>query len=365
MEYFEDISEIRLDEFRMVDRLNDRCVDGDIQNASETIGLSLDIENNGVLIPLIFARNSDTELELISGRRRLTAIANLNAKLEDEEKPLITTIPAKIIKKEIPTAQRFAIAHGENNNKEKQSPNARAEAMFLALFYLVHEKYDNTQINISDMNKAKDAFLKDIRGLVSDIDHSRTSINETQMNISRVAIEVAEMFCTEKTKMLRSIALYKLDSVEKLLVAKCGLGPKVLQVCKKTRLKKALQAIKEIYPKRAITNMQRYEVVKQNAQIFDVKLSEFYDIENIDERFSENLVRNIEIEKLKEWGESLVFHLCKILEEKVYEYKQEKKNDQAKAITKSIVKKAKSLNLSELEEILFLIEAKLKSKRGY
>lgn len=103
-------------------------------------------------MPLIFARNSYTELELISGRRRLTAIANLNAKLEDEEKPLITTI------KEIPTAKRFAIAHGENNNKEKQSPSARAEAMFLTLFYLVHEKYDDTQINISDINKAKDFF---------------------------------------------------------------------------------------------------------------------------------------------------------------------------------------------------------------
>lgn len=71
------------------------------------------------------------------------------------------------------------------------------------------------------------------------------------------------------------------------------------------------------------------------------------------------------IEKLKELGKSLVFHLCKILEEKFYEYKQEKKNDQTNAITKNIVKKAKSLNLNELEEILFLIEAKLKSKRGY
>lgn len=97
------------------------------------------------------------------------------------------------------------------------------------------------------------------------------------MKISRVAIEVAEMFCTEKTRILRSIALYKLDSVEKLLVAKCCLEPKVLQVCKNTRLKKVLQAIKEIYPKRAITNLQRYEVVKQNAELFGVKLSEFYD----------------------------------------------------------------------------------------
>lgn len=40
MEYFEDISEIRLDEFRIVDRLNDRCIDGDIECTSETISLS-------------------------------------------------------------------------------------------------------------------------------------------------------------------------------------------------------------------------------------------------------------------------------------------------------------------------------------
>ena len=68
MDFYEEISSIDPNEYEIRDNLDDRSIDGDLENSKDFLSLIKDIESNGIVVPLIFARKGERELELIKSR---------------------------------------------------------------------------------------------------------------------------------------------------------------------------------------------------------------------------------------------------------------------------------------------------------
>jgi len=60
MDFYEEISSIDPNEYEIRDNLDDRSIDGDLENSEDFLSLVKDIEANGIVVPLIFARKGES-----------------------------------------------------------------------------------------------------------------------------------------------------------------------------------------------------------------------------------------------------------------------------------------------------------------
>ena len=246
MDLYEEINSIDLNEYEIRDNLDDRSIDGNIENSADFLSLLKDIESNGILVPLIFARKGEKELELISGRRRLEAVRALNNALRSEDKPTIQIIPAKIIKEDVPDSIIYQIAYSENSLRKDLSQSAKVEAMFLPLFNACNSDFAKAKSKqeLSKRNFAMEGFLKELKTLAIKINNNRNSITLRDNSIIEELKKLAIIFNNMSyLKMLNSIVNYKLTIVEKRLITHYGLDLKDLLLCKKTKHNSSLNKI--------------------------------------------------------------------------------------------------------------------------
>ena len=225
MDFYEEISSIDPNEYEIRDNLDDRSIDGDLENSEDFLSLVKDIEANGIVVPLIFARKGERELELISGRRRLAALRALNNALRSEDKPPLQTIPVKIIKKDVPDSKIYQIAYSENALRKDLSPSARVEAMFLPLFNACNSDFAKAKSKneLSRRNFAMEGFLEELKTLAKKISNSRSNITPRENFIIEELKNLAGIFNNMPyLRMLNSITKYKLTVVEKRLILTMG-----------------------------------------------------------------------------------------------------------------------------------------------
>lgn len=362
MDLYEEINSIDLNEYEIRDNLDDRSIDGNIENSADFLSLLKDIESNGILVPLIFARKGEKELELISGRRRLEAVRALNNALRIEDKPTIQIIPAKIIKEDVPDSIIYQIAYSENSLRKDLSQSAKVEAMFLPLFNACNSDFAKAKSKqeLSKRNFAMEAFLKELKTLAKKINNNRNSITLRDNSIIEELKKLAIIFNNMSyLKMLNSIVNYKLTIVEKRLITHYGLDLKDLLLCKKTKHNSSLNKIKDAYMARGIQTPEEYENLKSTLDDFNVKLSDFYKIDNIDNSYIENFAKKAGAESLTEWSDNLMLFLCEKLKEIMQNYKGEKKREPKNVLSREINTLIKSMPIEKLELIKDFIEKSL------
>ena len=359
MDFYEEINSIDLNEYEIRDNLDDRSIDGNIENSADFLSLLKDIESNGILVPLIFARKGEKELELISGRRRLEAVRALNNALRSEDKPTIQIIPAKIIKEDVPDSIIYQIAYSENSLRKDLSQSAKVEAMFLPLFNACNSDFAKAKSKqeLSKRNFAMEGFLEELKALVKKISSNRRNITPRENFIIEELKKLASIFNNMPyLRMLNSITKYKLTVVEKRLITHYGLELKHLLLCKKTRHNNSLKKIKEAYMFRAIQTPEEYESLKSTINDFNAKLSDFYKIDNIDNFYIANFAKKAGIELLTEWSDNLMLFLCEKLKEIMQNYKGEKKREPKNVLSREINALIKSMPIEKLEQIKDFIE---------
>lgn len=365
MDFYEEISSIDPNEYEIRDNLDDRSIDGDLENSEDFLSLVKDIEANGIVVPLIFARKGERELELISGRRRLAALRALNNALRSEDKPPLQTIPVKIIKKDVPDSKIYQIAYSENALRKDLSPSARVEAMFLPLFNACNSDFAKAKSKneLSRRNFAMEGFLEELKTLAKKISNSRSNITPRENFIIEELKNLAGIFNNMPyLRMLNSITKYKLTVVEKRLITHYGLELKYLLLCKKTRHNSTLKKIKEAYMFRAIQTLEEYESLKSTLNDFNVKLSDFYKIDNIDNSYIENFAKKAGVEPLTEWSDNLMLFLCEKLKEIMQNYKNEKKKEPKIVLSREINTLIKSMPAEKLHKLKEFIEKSLIEK---
>ena len=362
MDFYEEISSIDPNEYEIRDNLDDRSIDGDLENSKDFLSLIKDIESNGIVVPLIFARKGERELELISGRRRLAALRALNRALKNEDKPTIQTIPAKIIKADVPDSKIYQIAYSENSLRKDLSQSAKVEAMFLPLFNACNSDFAKAKSKqeLSKRNFAMEGFLKELKTLAIKINNNRNSITLRENSIIEELKKLANVFNNMPyLRMLNSIVNHKLTVVEKRLITYYRLDLKDLLLCRKTKHNDSLNKIKKAYMARGIQTPEEYENLKSILDDFNVKLSDFYKFDNIDNSYIENFTKKAGSESFMEWSDNLMLFLCEKLKETMQNYKVEKNREPKNIVSKEINALIKSMPIEKLELIKDFIEKNL------
>ncbi|QKU36243.1 ParB N-terminal domain-containing protein [Campylobacter sp. RM16192] len=352
----DDIVQINLANYKILDKLKDRRLDGDFEESRAFKSLVLSIKEKGILVPLIFAKVNDNTLEVISGRRRLRAVNVINS-MEGCAK--ITTVPAQIINSDMPLYSRYLVAFDENRLRSELSDFAQVEALFSAIFLHLNKysKEDYFSDSYSDARKNiefNNLFFQ-IKGMKN---KKEKNLNKEEAEILTSINYVSKQVALPPEKVISSILSYKLIQEEKILIVDYGLSTKQIYRLKKDdELSEKFSKLCKLLLFRALINLNFYQNARAIAKDFGLKLSTFYEIPDIDNEYNENVIKNdYDQKQILKFGNALIEKVVEILLQELELKKEAKKNSEVNIMRKKLNAFAKSASKEKLEALMKYME---------
>ncbi|WP_172198624.1 ParB N-terminal domain-containing protein [Campylobacter sp. RM16188] len=352
----DDIVQINLADYKIVDKLKDRRLDGDFEESKDFKSLVLSIKEKGILVPLIFAKVDDDKLELISGRRRLRAINVIN-NMEGGTK--ITTVPAQIINSNMPLYSRYIAAFDENSLRAELSDFAQVEAIFLAIFlhfkqYTEEEFFADSYTDVKKNREFDNLFL-----LIKEMKNKKEkNLDKVDAAILSSIKTISQQAGLQLKEVINSILAYKLTQEEKMLIVDYGLSTKQIYKLKKDdELSKKFNKLCKLLLFRALINLNFYQNAKAIAKDFGLKLSTFYKIPNIDKEYNEEIIKSdYDQKQILKFGNALIEKVVEILSQELELKQQAKKNSEINIMRNKLNAFAKSASKEKLEALMKYME---------
>ncbi|MBZ8002692.1 ParB/RepB/Spo0J family partition protein [Campylobacter canadensis] len=177
------------------------------EDETKNIILMKSIKTNGVVNPLLFKKKEE-ELELVSGRRRLKAIANLlkNDNLQDYEVPVLILEQEKY-------NDSYLLSYAENNFRTQLKENCNYISLELHILSKIKDINNMDYVNIS---QECDTLIYKISELQTN--NKEISFDETASIILNELQNLSNSLCIPMKKLINNIIKNHINYYERVLV---------------------------------------------------------------------------------------------------------------------------------------------------
>lgn len=342
---YEDINYINIDDFKIIDILRDRNLDYNFDTTIDYKRLQNSIEKYGVMTPLVFARVDNKILELISGRRRLKAIKILK----------IQTIPVRIISKDTLRDLVYLYAFCENNIKDE----LQLYQQVISILNIIrnHSDYENNIKNF-DFNPDNVFFLYEIVKNIVKKQKTKKELSYQENVILNIIRQISKNINLEPVKLMNKLIYCQIDQNDAVLLSNnFGINFQMLRNYRsKNETLEILEDVKSVLSYCNLDSIEAYNNLKDIGSKYNIKLSDFYKIENIDNNYDEKTISDFKKKNKKEFIKFKSDITKKIIEKLKEKYAEVSKKSDFE-ITKSNTKKEfikfiKNADESQLQQII-------------
>jgi len=368
-EIFEDPIIVEVGEIlpKIVDYLQDREIDG--YNDTHFLRLKQSIQERGVSEPIILARLGNDKFELIAGRRRIRTIKEINA----SQKKKILTLPVRILKEDVSYYDRYLIAYESNKLVKSLSDQAQIESISYMISSIIYpDVFEKYIVDKKKINRVLDILKKDVTDMLlyekcqqqnkeyagpllpsETVEQKLSRLTKLKETIN----EVANRLKVEPDKLISLINLQQLNEYQKRLLSENIFSTDELKKVSVKRFRKELFDISNVLQKGLLKKQENYDMVVEILRSYNKKLSDFYNIKNI-ETFSD--------ENAKEWNSKFAEELkngklgiAYMIKDKIFEaieaHKRQKEQSPKVVARQQIKAFLKRANEEQLKRVLELI----------